>query len=113
MDYFKERKNKVEAEASKLRQERLRKLYPTWDFIFDKFNEEQLRMFATTLDSKIESCQERINMLKKKRYIEEKQEQKDLEDIENSKDANESKKISQEQIKSISNAGNEIKLDIF
>lgn len=75
VDFFKERKNKVEAEASKLRLERLRKLYPTWDISFDKFNEEQLRMFGTMLNSKIKSCQERINMLKKKRYIEEKQQQ--------------------------------------
>ncbi|KAI9127302.1 hypothetical protein K1719_001861 [Acacia pycnantha] len=72
-EFFKDRKNKVEAEACKLRQERLRKLYPTSDFTFDKLGEEQMRMFVALLDSKIEDCNGRINMLKKNRYIEEKQ----------------------------------------
>ncbi|XP_054776605.1 agamous-like MADS-box protein AGL8 [Prosopis cineraria] len=73
MEFFKDRKNKVEAEASKLQKERLRKLYPTWDSSFDRLDEEHLRMFVALLDSKIEDCKGRINMLKKKRYIEEKQ----------------------------------------
>ncbi|KAK4253727.1 hypothetical protein QN277_010366 [Acacia crassicarpa] len=74
-EFLKDKMNKVEAEACKLRQERLQKLYPTWDFTFNNLGEEQLRMFVATLDSKVEDCEERIKTLKKKRDIEEKQQQ--------------------------------------
>ncbi|KAI9071845.1 hypothetical protein K1719_046185 [Acacia pycnantha] len=73
-EFFKDKKNKVEAKACKLRQERLQKLYPTRDFTSNKLSEEQLRMFVAILDSRVEDCEERIKILKK-RYIEEKQQQ--------------------------------------
>ncbi|KAF7840418.1 agamous-like MADS-box protein AGL82 [Senna tora] len=72
IEFFKDRKNKVEAETSKLHKERLKMLYPTWDNSFNNLGEDQLRMFANALDAKIEGCREKINMLKKKRYLKEK-----------------------------------------
>lgn len=78
LEFFKDRKNKVEAEASKLHKERLKMLYPTWDKSFDVLGEEDLRRFVSVLDAKIEDCRHRINMMKKKHYLKEKQLESDV-----------------------------------
>src|SRR5262249_41229332 len=55
---------KVEAEISKVHKEELKIKYPTWDDSFNALREEQLRIFVSLLDAKIDACNQRINMLK-------------------------------------------------
>ncbi|XP_004516685.1 uncharacterized protein [Cicer arietinum] len=62
-EYFKERMKKVEFEISKVRKEMLKIMYPTWDESFNSLSEEQLRLFASILDSKLDACNQKMNML--------------------------------------------------
>lgn len=63
-EYYKERVKKVEFEISKVRKDRLKIKYPTWDESFNSIGAENLRMFASTLDAKLDVCNQRMNMLK-------------------------------------------------
>ncbi|XP_073221265.1 uncharacterized protein [Cicer arietinum] len=54
---------KVEYEISKVRKEMLKIMYPTWDESFNSLSEEQLRLFASILDSKFDACNQKMNML--------------------------------------------------
>ncbi|OIW09977.1 hypothetical protein TanjilG_32717 [Lupinus angustifolius] len=63
-EYFKDRMKKVEAEISKVHKEKHKIMYPTWDESFNGLGEEQLRMFVSSLDAKLNTCNQRINMLK-------------------------------------------------
>ncbi|KAL1317883.1 hypothetical protein AAHE18_15G165200 [Arachis hypogaea] len=66
--YYRDRVKKVEGEISKVHKEKEKPkpkiTYPTWDTSFNDLREDQLIMFAGILDSKIVSCNQRINMLK-------------------------------------------------
>ena len=63
-EYYKDRIKKVEGEISKVHKEKLKIMYPTWDDSFNDLREEQLRMFVSLLDAKIDACNQRINTLK-------------------------------------------------
>ncbi|KAE9586653.1 hypothetical protein Lal_00004771 [Lupinus albus] len=63
-EYYKDRIKKVEGEIAKVQREKLKIMYPTWDDSFNAMGEEQLRMFATMLDNKLDVCNQRINVLK-------------------------------------------------
>ncbi|KAK7283484.1 hypothetical protein RIF29_13033 [Crotalaria pallida] len=63
-EYYKDRIKKVEAEIAKVHKEKFKIMYPTWDDSFNSLGEEQLRMFVTMLDSRLDSCNQRINVLK-------------------------------------------------
>ncbi|KAK7304724.1 hypothetical protein VNO77_42611 [Canavalia gladiata] len=63
-DFFENRKNTVEAEISRVQKEITKIKYPTWDRSFSELGEEQLRAFIAMLDTKIEACDHRVNMLK-------------------------------------------------
>ncbi|MED6193642.1 hypothetical protein PIB30_021473 [Stylosanthes scabra] len=65
-EYYKDRVKKVEGEISKVHKEKLKIMYPTWDDSFNDLSEDQLRVFLSILDSKIVSCNQRINMLNQK-----------------------------------------------
>jgi len=63
-EYFKERMKKVELEIYKVRKERLKMMYPTWDESYNSFGYEQLRSFVRILDSKLDACDQKMNMRK-------------------------------------------------
>ncbi|GAU28242.1 hypothetical protein TSUD_118490 [Trifolium subterraneum] len=63
-EYFKERMKKVEFDISKVRKEMLRITYPTWDESFNSLGEEQMRLFASKLDAKLDACNLKMNMLR-------------------------------------------------
>ncbi|GAU40096.1 hypothetical protein TSUD_389460 [Trifolium subterraneum] len=42
----------------------LKVMYPTWNESFNSLGEDQLRLFASMLDSKLDACYQRMNMLK-------------------------------------------------
>ncbi|KAK2386013.1 agamous MADS-box protein AGL82 [Trifolium repens] len=63
-EYFKERMKKVEFDISKVRKQMLRIMYPTWDESFNSLGDEQMRLFASTLDTKLDACNQKMNMLK-------------------------------------------------
>ncbi|OIW14764.1 hypothetical protein TanjilG_05385 [Lupinus angustifolius] len=63
-EYYKDRVKKVESEIAKVRREKLKIMYPTWDESFNVMGEQQLRMFVTMLDNKLDVCNQRINVLK-------------------------------------------------
>ncbi|XP_027344257.1 agamous-like MADS-box protein AGL80 [Abrus precatorius] len=62
-EYYKDRMKKVESEISKVCKEKLKIMYPTWDESFNALGEEQLRMFVSMLDVKLDACNQRMNML--------------------------------------------------
>ncbi|XP_054800658.1 agamous-like MADS-box protein AGL28 [Prosopis cineraria] len=66
-EFFNDRKNQVEAETSRIREQRFKMLYPTWDDSFNNLGEGQLRMFITALDSKLQECNQTIGLLKSKK----------------------------------------------
>ncbi|AES74395.1 agamous-like MADS-box protein AGL82 [Medicago truncatula] len=63
-EYFKERMKKVEFEISKVRKEKFKMKYQTWDESFNFLEDEQLRLFASILDFKLDACNLKMNMLK-------------------------------------------------
>jgi len=63
-EYFKERMKKVELEIYKVRKERLKMKYPTWDESYNSFGYEQLKSFVRFLDSKLDACDQKMNMRK-------------------------------------------------
>ncbi|CAL0326938.1 unnamed protein product [Lupinus luteus] len=63
-EYYKDRVKKVEGEIAKVQREKFKIMYPTWDDSFNSMGEEQLRMFVTMLDNKLDVCNQRINVLK-------------------------------------------------
>ncbi|CAK8533205.1 unnamed protein product [Lathyrus sativus] len=63
-EYYKERVKKVEFEISKIRKDRLKIKYPTWDESFNSIGAEHLRILASTLDAKLDACNQKMNMLK-------------------------------------------------
>ncbi|KAI4326948.1 hypothetical protein L6164_019458 [Bauhinia variegata] len=66
--FFKDRKNKVEAEIAKV-QKRIREaMYPTWHDSFNNLAEESYRLFIDALDAKLEACKQRITHLKRIRH---------------------------------------------
>ncbi|AES74394.1 putative transcription factor MADS-type1 family [Medicago truncatula] len=67
-EYFKERMKKVELEIYKVRKERLKMKYPTWDESYNSFGNEQLRSFVRFLDSKLDACDQKMNMRKDESY---------------------------------------------
>ncbi|KAK2439400.1 hypothetical protein P8452_34885 [Trifolium repens] len=63
-EYFKERMNKVEFEIFKVRKEMLKIMSPTWDESFNSLGDEQMKLFASILDAKLDACNQKMNMLK-------------------------------------------------
>ncbi|XP_045800511.1 agamous-like MADS-box protein AGL12 [Trifolium pratense] len=63
-EYFKGKMKKVESEIFNVHKKMLKVMYPTWNESFNSFGEEQLRLFASMLDSKLDACNQRMNMLK-------------------------------------------------
>ncbi|KAJ1437010.1 hypothetical protein SESBI_03846 [Sesbania bispinosa] len=70
-DFFQIRKNLVESETSKVRKGILKIEYPTWHPSLNSLGEGELRSFIAMLDTKLEACNLRINMLKNKHPFEE------------------------------------------
>jgi hypothetical protein len=64
-DYFANKKNKIEADISKVHKEIVMKMYPTWHPCFMNMEGEQLKTFIAIVDAKIQACNHKINMLKK------------------------------------------------
>ncbi|XP_058751315.1 floral homeotic protein AGAMOUS-like [Vicia villosa] len=63
-EYYKERVKKIEFEVSKVRKDKLKLMYPTWDPSFDSIGGEDLRLLARILDAKLDACNQKMNMLK-------------------------------------------------
>ncbi|KAL5080512.1 hypothetical protein RYX36_008933 [Vicia faba] len=63
-EYYKERVKKVEFEISKVRKDRLKLMYPTWDESFNSIGGEDVRMLARILDARLDACNLKMNMLK-------------------------------------------------
>ncbi|KAL2647377.1 hypothetical protein AAZV13_05G114900 [Glycine max] len=64
-EYFNDRMKKIEGEISKVHKEKIKLMYPTWDDSYNTLGEEQLRMFVSILDVKLDACNQRMNMLKR------------------------------------------------
>ncbi|CAJ1938613.1 unnamed protein product [Sphenostylis stenocarpa] len=64
-EYFSERMKRIEGEISKVQKEKIQIMYPTWDDSYNVLEEEQLRMFLSILDAKLNACNQRMNMLKR------------------------------------------------
>ncbi|XP_028785486.1 floral homeotic protein DEFICIENS-like [Neltuma alba] len=62
-EFFTDRKNQVEAETSRVRDQRLKMLCPTWGDSFDNLGEDQLMMFIAALDCKLQECDQTIGLL--------------------------------------------------
>ncbi|XP_028783967.1 agamous-like MADS-box protein AGL82 [Neltuma alba] len=62
-DFFRDRRNKVEAERAKVDKETLRNLSSHQQNL-NSPRDDELRMFVAELDARIEECDRRINMLK-------------------------------------------------
>ncbi|KAI9125364.1 hypothetical protein K1719_003980 [Acacia pycnantha] len=65
-EFFNDRKNQVEAETYRVREQKLKMLCPT-DDSFHNLGEGQLRMLISALDSKIQDCDLTIERLKAKK----------------------------------------------
>jgi hypothetical protein len=63
-EYFKKKMKIVESEIFKVNKEMLKVMYPSWNESFNSLREEQLRLFASILDSKLDICNQKMNMLK-------------------------------------------------
>jgi RNA binding exosome subunit len=63
-EYFKKKMKIVESEIFKVHKEMLKVMYPSWNESFNSLREEQLRLFASILDSKVDACNQKMNMLK-------------------------------------------------
>ncbi|WVY89832.1 hypothetical protein V8G54_035346 [Vigna mungo] len=64
-EYFDERMKRIEGEISKVQKEKIQLTYPTWDDSYNTLEEEQLRMFVSILDAKLDACNQRMNMFKR------------------------------------------------
>ncbi|CAJ1938611.1 unnamed protein product [Sphenostylis stenocarpa] len=64
-EYFSEKMKRIEGEISKVQKEKIQLMYPTWDDSYNVLEEEQLRMFLSILDAKLNACNQRMNMLKR------------------------------------------------
>ncbi|XP_027338387.1 agamous-like MADS-box protein AGL75 [Abrus precatorius] len=69
-DFFKNRKNTIKIEISKVQKEIFNIKYPTWHASFDGLDEEKLWNFIALLDDKLEACNQRIIMLRHNHQIE-------------------------------------------
>ncbi|CAL0320186.1 unnamed protein product [Lupinus luteus] len=69
-DYFKNKKDKVEADISKVRKEIVKIQYPTSHQCFNNLGDEQIKSFIAVLDAKTKACNERMNMLKWQQQVE-------------------------------------------
>ncbi|KEH44429.1 putative transcription factor MADS-type1 family [Medicago truncatula] len=63
-EYFKERIRKLEFEITKVRKEKLKMMYPTWNESFNSLGAEQLILFASKLEAKLDACNQKKHMLK-------------------------------------------------
>ncbi|XP_047170338.1 agamous-like MADS-box protein AGL82 [Vigna umbellata] len=64
-EYFDERMKRIEGEISKVHKGKIQLIYPTWDDSYNTLEEEQLRMFVSILDAKLDACNQRMNMFKR------------------------------------------------
>ncbi|KAK7399919.1 hypothetical protein VNO78_11116 [Psophocarpus tetragonolobus] len=64
-EYFSDRLKKIEGEISKVQKEKMKIMYPTWDDSYNTLGHQQLRMFVNILDAKLDSCNQRMNLLKR------------------------------------------------
>ncbi|KAL2343526.1 hypothetical protein Fmac_004811 [Flemingia macrophylla] len=64
-EYFNNRMKKIEGEISKVRKEKIKLMYPTWDDSYNTLGQEQLRIFVGFLDAKLDACNQRMNVLKR------------------------------------------------
>ena len=55
---------KVEFEISRVQKEMLKISYPSWDESYNSSRQEQLKLFASLLDDKLDACIQKLNMLK-------------------------------------------------
>ncbi|XP_061355278.1 agamous-like MADS-box protein AGL82 [Gastrolobium bilobum] len=69
-NFFENKKKTVESEISKVQKDIVKIKYPTWHPSFNGLEEEQLSNFIAMLDTKVEACKKRINMLKNKHQSE-------------------------------------------
>ncbi|WVZ25635.1 hypothetical protein V8G54_004179 [Vigna mungo] len=64
-EYFDEKMKRIEGEISKMHKGKIQLMYPTWDDSYNTLEEEQLRMFVSILDAKLDACNQRMNMFKR------------------------------------------------
>ncbi|KAE9608233.1 hypothetical protein Lal_00003463 [Lupinus albus] len=69
-DYFKNKKDKVEADISKVKKEIVKIQYPTSHPCFNNLGDEQIRNFLAVLDAKGKACIERMNLLRLQQQVE-------------------------------------------
>nr|XP_004489898.2 uncharacterized protein LOC101495285 [Cicer arietinum] len=69
-NYFKIKKEIVEAEILKVKKAILRNKFPTWDPSFNNMQVEHLTAFMEAINAKVQDCNERINMMKNIQEIE-------------------------------------------
>lgn len=69
-EYFQERLKKVAFEISKVRKQRLKIMYPTWDEAFDSLRGNELKSLISTLDSRYDSCCQKMDFLNGKAIME-------------------------------------------
>ncbi|XP_004490182.1 uncharacterized protein [Cicer arietinum] len=69
-DYFKIKKEIVEAEILKVKKAISRNKFPTWDPSFNNMQVEHLTTFMETINAKVQDCNEKINMMKNIQEIE-------------------------------------------
>ncbi|XP_022932032.1 agamous-like MADS-box protein AGL103 [Cucurbita moschata] len=63
LDFFSERKKKLENDMSKLRKDVLEARFPKWDERLDHLTEDQLRILMVKLDSKLDTMKRRIEIV--------------------------------------------------
>ncbi|XP_038890378.1 floral homeotic protein FBP1-like [Benincasa hispida] len=63
LDFFSERKKKIETDMSKLRKDVAKARFPKWDERLDHLLEDQLRVLMVELDSKLEMTKRMIEMV--------------------------------------------------
>ncbi|KAK7270598.1 hypothetical protein RJT34_25888 [Clitoria ternatea] len=64
-EYYKDRMKKTEADISKVCKEKFKIIYPTWDDSFNDLGQEELGILVNMLDSKLNACHQRMDMLKR------------------------------------------------
>ncbi|XP_020206215.1 agamous-like MADS-box protein AGL103 [Cajanus cajan] len=69
-NFFYDRKNAIEVETCKVKNETLKIKYPTWHPSFDNLGIKELSNFIAMLDHKFEACNQRVEMAKYKRQVE-------------------------------------------
>ncbi|KAL2327447.1 hypothetical protein Fmac_020874 [Flemingia macrophylla] len=69
-NYFEDKMKIIEIETCKVQKETLKIKYPTWHPSFDNMGIEELQNFIDMLDVKFEACNQRVEMVKRKRQVE-------------------------------------------